>query len=634
MAIARQMNKNAWLAATLTLALGMAGCFTAEEPDVFKCGNNESGCQAGYKCDPLEGECVPEDTKLDGRVDGPVVDMGKDIGVDQKKDGPLPDKLIPDVGVSVAPKWVTVKAGTFQMGSPTSEKCREVGMAKESLHKVTLTNDFQIQDIEVTQGQFKALMAYNPSKFTSCGIDCPVEQVDWHEAAAYCNALSAKQGLDNCYACTGSGSSVSCTVPSSYSGSKIYNCPGFRLPTEAEWEYAYRAGTATAFYNGPVVATSCGLADSNLDKIGWYKLNSNNSPHPVRKKQPNIWGLYDMAGNLDEWVHDCYQQDLGTAAVTDPWGPSSCGTSRGVRGGSWATLNVGRMRAAFRTGHTATDTWNYVGFRPVRTLVTPKWVTIKAGIFTVGSPDGTGSQTKEPCRSSNETQHKVTLTNNFEIQNVEVTQGQFKAVMGYSPSVYSNCGGTCPVEQVSWHEAAAYANTLSAKAGKTKCYVCTGSSKSVSCSEAPTYAGTKIYSCPGYRLPTEAEWEYAYRAGTSTAFYNGGITNCSSKDPNLDKIGWYKLNSGSNTHPVGQKTPNAWGLYDMAGNVWEWCHDSYGSYPSSSITDPVGKTGSDRVARGGNYAGHAYYARAAYRHNWAPGFRFRILGFRLSRSVP
>jgi len=549
MTTTEQMNGTAWLAATLTLALGMAGCFTAEEPDVFKCGKNESGCQAGYKCDPVKGECVPEDTKLDGKVvDGPVADSGKDIGVDQKKDGPVPDKLIPDVGVPVTPKWVTVKAGTFQMGSPATEKCREVGMAKESLHKVTLTNDFQIQDIEVTQGQFKTLMAYNPSKFTSCGIDCPVEQVNWHEAAAYCNALSAKQGLDNCYACSGSGSSVSCTVPSSYSGSKIYNCPGFRLPTEAEWEYAYRAGTATAFYNGPVVATSCGLADSNLDKIGWYKLNSNNSPHPVRKKQPNAWGLYDMAGNLDEWVHDCYQPDLGTAAVTDPWGPSNCGTSRGVRGGSWPTLNVGRMRAAFRTGITATDIWNYAGFRPVRTLVTPKWVTIKAGTFQMGSP------ASEPCRelggTGKETAHPVTLTNDFEIQNVEVTQGQFNSLLNYKPSKFSSCGTNCPVEQVNWYEAAAYCNALSTKHGFASCYTCTGSGTGRICQEDTNFSGAEIYECPGYRLPTEAEWEYAYRAGTTTPFDTKGIVRMSSLEWQHPVEGLLRKLGGGYSYPL------------------------------------------------------------------------------------
>ena len=274
-------------------------------------------------------------------------------------------------------------------------------------------------------------------------------------------------------------------------------------------------------------------------------------------------------------------------------------------------------------------------------VVTGKWVTIPGGTFQMGSPSS------ELCRETNETQRQVTLTNKFEILSTEVTQRQFTSLMGYSPSGFSSCGGTCPVEQVNWYEAAAYANAMSAQAGKSACYTCTGSGASVSCSEATAYAGTKIYTCPGYRLPTGAEWEYAYRAGTGTAFYNGGITSCSSKDPNLDKIGWYWENSqvsyaGSynsrGTHPVGLKTPNTWGLYDMAGNVWEWCHDWYGIYPSLSITDPVGTEDSFqyKVVRGGgwNSKGKAGCARAAFRSYASIGGSGDHKGFRLARSVP
>ena len=262
------------------------------------------------------------------------------------------------------------------------------------------------------------------------------------------------------------------------------------------------------------------------------------------------------------------------------------------------------------------------------TVVKGKWTPIPGGTFQMGSPSS------EKCRYSDETQHQVTLTHKFSIMSTEVTQAQFNALMGYNPSYFSSCGNTCPVEKVNWHEAAAYANALSSQGGKAKCYTCTGSGKSVSCSEASAYAGKKVYQCPGYRLPTEAEWEYAYRAGTSTAFYNGGITSCSSTDPNLDKIGWYWKNSSSKTHPVGQKTPNTWGLYDMAGNVWEWCHDWYGTYPSSSVIDPVGTSGSYRVERGGSWYDRADFARAASRHVSSPGARYNFLGFRLARSVP
>jgi len=257
------------------------------------------------------------------------------------------------------------------------------------------------------------------------------------------------------------------------------------------------------------------------------------------------------------------------------------------------------------------------------------WVTLKAGTFQMGSP------ATESCRVLDETRHSVTLTSRIVIQSTEVTQDQFWSVMHYRPSFFSACG-TCPVETVNWHEAAAYGNALSARAKLTPCYTCSGSGASVTCQEATGYRGRAVYKCPGYRLPTEAEWERAYRAGMSTAFYNGGITVCwGRKDPNAEKIGWYRYNSGKKTHSVGRKAANAWGLYDMAGNVWEWCEDWYvKGLGSSSVTNPVGLSGSTRVLRGGSWPSDARYVRAALRYDISPSTRFDALGFRLVRSAP
>jgi formylglycine-generating enzyme required for sulfatase activity len=303
--------------------------------------------------------------------------MVEEAGKDLKEGGP--DIPTPDQGVPVTPKWVTVKAGTFKMGSPTSESCRN---SDETQHHVTLTHKFEIQSTEVTQGQFKALMGYNPSKFPSCGINCPVEGVSWHTAAAYCNALSKKRSITPCYLCSGAGANVVCQETTATQGKGIYSCLGFRLPTEAEWEYSYRAGTSTAFYSGGI--TNCSSADANADKIGWYTYNSKvqysgcsdlsnaggdkcSGPHPGGKKGPNIWGLHDMAGNVHEWCHDNYQKALGTSATTDPVGSTS-GLGRVVRGGSWHRP-PGFVRAADRYTYMPTGQSSFLGFRCVRTLI-------------------------------------------------------------------------------------------------------------------------------------------------------------------------------------------------------------------------------------------------------------------------
>ena len=270
------------------------------------------------------------------------------------------------------------------------------------------------------------------------------------------------------------------------------------------------------------------------------------------------------------------------------------------------------------------------------------WTPIKAGAFVMGSPS------TEDCRQPNagyEVQHPVTLTHDFEIQRTEVTQGQFTAAMGYNPAYHTakragvDCGADCPVESVTWSEAAAYCNKLSANKGKSACYSCTSPTKpaDIVCQEAVAYEEGKIYSCPGYRLPTEAEWEYAYRAGSTTALYNGPLKVCRGPDVNADSIGWYYNNSKGMIKPVGGRKANAWGLLDMAGGVYEWCHDWFkNDLGQAGVKDPWGHSGkvaNYRVMRGGTYMNFADEMRAASRNKSLPGNRHASWGFRCVRST-
>jgi len=222
---------------------------------------------------------------------------------------------------------------------------------------------------------------------------------------------------------------------------------------------------------------------------------------------------------------------------------------------------------------------------------------IEPGPFMMGSPED------EPGRlADREHQHQVTLTQGYYMQTTPVTQGQWKDVMGENPSHFKNCGDDCPVENVSWHDAQKFITTLNQQEGTTE-----------------------------YALPTEAQWEYAARAGSSRAFANGQITETGfGYDQVLDSMGWYTYNSNNRTHPVAQKAPNAWGLYDMHGNVYEWVADWYGTYPTTAVTDPTGpSSGIGRVVRGGSWDDNARTCRSAYRSTRYPDRSYYDRGFRL-----
>jgi formylglycine-generating enzyme required for sulfatase activity len=240
------------------------------------------------------------------------------------------------------------------MGSPEAEPCRELLGTDETQHQVTLTHPFQIWSTEVTFEELQQEMGYGTAEQT-CQTHCPAKSLTWHEAAAYCNALSVKSALTPCYSCTGIGDAVACVVGSTFQGAAIYDCPGYRLPTEAEWEYAYRAGTTDAYYSGPNDPLRCSdylNPDVNAVAIGWYAYNAYEKYHPGAQKQPNGFGLFDMAGNAAEWVHDGVDA-YPTEEVTNPVGTNGSGT--GVVRGGYKGGGAADLRAAARRSQQQSD---------------------------------------------------------------------------------------------------------------------------------------------------------------------------------------------------------------------------------------------------------------------------------------
>ena len=236
---------------------------------------------------------------------------------------------------------------------------------------------------------------------------------------------------------------------------------------------------------------------------------------------------------------------------------------------------------------------------------------IPAGRFWMGA----GEDDKEAAHDE-KPQHDVTITRGFWMGETPVTQGQYLAVMGENPSEFKTVGLDAPIECVTWYDAAAFANKLSALEGLPACFVGTGEQIDGVGNKGSDYVG-----CKGWRLPTEAEWEYACRAGTAVPRYG-----------ELDEIAWYNKNSGETTHAVGQKQANAWGLHDTLGNVWEWCYDRVGGYSAQAATDPTGAaTGVFRVVRGGSWLGIGGSVRSAFRYWNAPARRYNSVGFRLLR---
>jgi formylglycine-generating enzyme required for sulfatase activity len=527
---------------------------------------------------------------------------------------------------------VQIPSGQFQMGSQSGDN------DERPVHVVHIKESFYIGRTEVTVRQFQAFAqatgykteaeianwAYNYAwgfpivpghgfnrhklRFTQTE-DEPVVCISWNDAAAFCRWLSKETGRH------------------------------FRLPSEAEWEYACRGGKDFDYSENP-------------NEAGWYRDNSGGRTHPVGQKKPNAWGLYDMRGNVCEWCLDVWHSNYeGAPKDGSPWLRENylprIAIRRVLRGGAWCRRDF-ELSASYRYRGTQDFRSDGSGFRIVSSATSineePKisksayekpsrqsvargksafnvdgedfeFVRIEAGEFFKGSDK---DEPEKPI-------HRVRIGYSFDIGKTEVTVRQFRLFTeatcyqtdaekerwawtrtgrrDWDPAQLI-CWWNLPFIQtddepatcISWYDAIEFCKWLSSKTGMQ------------------------------IRLPSTSEWEYACRAGTT-----GGFAG------DIEQMAWYRFNSGYRTHEVAQKKPNAWGLYDMHGNVWEWCMDMFHANYKDAPTDGSAWTESktfEPVMRGGSFLNPPWWLRSANNMRNNPGNRFSYnQGIRLVRVV-
>lgn len=517
-------------------------------------------------------------------------------------------------GKTEGPEMVWLPGGTFTMGDDQSDQGNE-----KPTHLVTLS-PFAIGKCPVTFEEYDSFCEATDRKTPSdkgWGRNRrPVINVSWDGVQAYCQWLSEQTGQD------------------------------YRPLTEAQWEYACRAGSKTAYCFGD--------DEKQLGEYAWYWENAEKKTQPVGQKRANKWGLYDLHGNVWEWVQDWYR-GYSKAPQINPINTSGLlsGASRVIRGGSWG-YGADRCRSACRDWF-GSGRGDELGFRlarlgplssypftrppepklppkqPKESEPPSKWpnipvpglqdtlkdgssgpmmVWLPGGVFQMGQDDSS-CEDEKPA-------HKVAV-GTFSIGQSPVTFTEYErfcAATGRDQPDNSGWGReTRPVINVSWEDATAYCKWLSERTGKH------------------------------YRLLTEAEWEYACRADSTTRYCFGN------DEQRLGEYAWYADNAGDTTHPVREKLPNTWGLYDLHGNVLEWVNDWYASdyynfpqwvrygpctsdhYERSVKENRTGpESGSNRVVRGGSWGNSAGDCRSAYRGKYVPGYRYHDLGFRLARD--
>ena len=543
----------------------------------------------------------------------------------------VPETRSIDLGQGTLLSLVLIPPGSYTMGAPLSEG----NQVDETPHEVQISKAFYLGKTEITQAQWKAVMnGTNPSWYVATGggagkvrgmntDDFPVEMVSWTESKLFLTKVGS----------------------------------GCRLPTEAEWEYACRAGTTTSYSFGSSIMP--GRANVDLSSISGSSLARTQA---VGSYAMNAFGLYDMHGNVSEWCSDSYDK-YGSASQKDPQridpdpdairvlrggsysdAPPNARSAYRYRGASqWRMVDIGfrvalsidasvaiaptaappttlaptALKAPFTEAEAmaARKAWaNYLSVPEIKNVdvgggISLRLMLIPPGSFKMGAPLSEGNQLDEQER-------EVEISQPFYLGNTEVTQAQWKAIMpGQNPSHFSPMGNGrakvvgintdgLPVEKVLWDEAKTFLQKLGLN----------------------------------FRLPSEAEWEYACRAGTSTAYHFGNISNGSLA--NVD--GTFPFGTFQNGPSLGRTTtvasylPNAFGLYDMHGNVVEWCEDSYSKEPLETRKDPIRidpVSNPIRITRGGAYSNSPLNSRSAYRFGTLAQTRSLDVGFRVRLSL-
>jgi len=509
-------------------------------------------------------------------------------------------------------EMVFVQGGTFSMGcSNNNTNCDSI---EKPAHNVTLSN-FYLGKFEVTQKLWQAVMGTNVSEQRDMvnpdwaiyqeGADYPMYYVNYEECEAFCEKLNKMLYYQ---------------LPEGYQ---------FVIPTEAQWEYACRGGKRSSnyIYSG----------GNKINRVAWWAGNSGSQTRKVGLKSGNELGIYDMSGNVWEWCRDWFEDVYYSySSTTNPQGPLS-GTERVIRGGSW-NLAEWHSRATTRFADEPQIRSANLGFRialqpakdffDVKTLkkaiknLTPKlsspknrsfifgninfeMVFVEGGAFTMGCTTNSND-----CHTNEKPAHSVTLSD-FYVGKYQVTQELWTKVMGTTLKQQRDLGNPdwelCgegdlfPMYYINYKECAEFCNKLNQLLTK----------------QLPE----------GYKfdIPTEAQWEFAARGGKKSKgyLYSGGDI--------LGSVGWYDEFSYEQLYEVGLKKKNELGIYDMSGNVWEWCKDWFDFYSVKPVTNPKGPpNGHYRMLRGGSWRSFAPGCRVSCRLAAPPYERTRSYGLRLA----